>query len=554
MALTFDATYYYQQRSDVLDAYLNSDMSLTPYQFALSHYNLHGWREGANPHPVFDTKEYLDANSDVKDAGVNPFDHFNNHGLAEGRAPSSKVPGFNEFDWETYVNANSDLQTAGINTAEAAYNHYINHGYAENRPGSPDSGEVKLEKALADLVAASDAAASALEAAALLHNSNETVPLTGAPLDTFVAGYDADDVAVELAQAQVDVANAESALAIARAATSDAALAQAHATALANVQANAIALGLYNDREAARADLAADVAANGSDLEVLVALRDALLSAIEGGLLTTTALHGGGDTVADLLDDLNAEIASPTAATSAALIDQIAGYDSLSALDDTAAEDIAKVADERDALNDAVTAADVAFNGDPLGGALVTAEGNLETRQNEIDAVADAQAYLAQYQAAADAVESTGAALEAAKEALEDLGYNEPVDLAAGLNTATDGGDILIYEDPATGTLNSTVTGFGADGEDLIFFGDGFTTVNLAAGEKFADGGKGNAGALEIFIQQVGANTVLYVEDDTFDGSVPAALFGGNTITLVGVDASSLVYENGYIRIADAVA
>ncbi|TWG65313.1 hypothetical protein [Aminobacter sp. J44] len=68
-------------------------MSLSPYEFALSHYNLHGWREGANPHPVFDTKEYLDANPDVKAAGVNPFDHFNNHGLAEGRAPSSELKG-----------------------------------------------------------------------------------------------------------------------------------------------------------------------------------------------------------------------------------------------------------------------------------------------------------------------------------------------------------------------------------------------------------------------------------------------------------------------------
>jgi glycosyltransferase involved in cell wall biosynthesis len=51
------------------------------------HYVIHGWKEGRNPHPKFDTKYYLEANPDVKSAGTNPFWHYIVKGKAENRRP-----------------------------------------------------------------------------------------------------------------------------------------------------------------------------------------------------------------------------------------------------------------------------------------------------------------------------------------------------------------------------------------------------------------------------------------------------------------------------------
>lgn len=668
MALQFNSTYYYQQRADVLAAWVNSDQSLSPYAFALAHYNEFGWKEGSNPNAVFNSAEYLAANTDVADAGINPLDHFNQFGMAEGRAPSASTPGLNDFNWEVYLASNSDLTEAGITTQEAAYDHFINFGHSEGRDGTPAAlsftladalaaaelpvgytisdatltGEYSLadlaaaeailagadnatvpeldgdytvadtadniiaaeslpvevadiritddnltiaqrdalvdlgfdaadlpglndadalEEALANLVAAQGDMDGAQEVAALLENGRTGAHTTPAAIESFVAGYDANDVALELANAQNLVASAQVTLAAARGATTDAALATAHANALAVVLADDTpggALELYNAREAANSALAAHVAANGSNLEALTALRDGLVAAVAAGLPgATTNVDAAPVTVADLIDTLNAEIAAPTAATSATLINTIAGYDALGNLDNTAAEDAVAVIEDRDDLATDAATAENDLNLDTFGGTLVTAEGNLAARESLIDDVADAQAYLAEYQAAADAFTAAETALAAATAAVEDLGYNPPVDLISGTLAAGADGDIFIYNDPAdTDTppvLVSNVTGFGVDGDDLIFFNEDFVRVDMAAGASFTAGGQGNAGVLEIFVQQVGVNTVLYVEDDTFDGSVSGA-WGGNTITLVGVDASSLDFSNGILRIADTVA
>lgn len=55
----------------------------------LLHYMQHGWREGRNPNPLFDTVYYLRTNRDVEDSGINPLLHYVEHGYSEGRMPSS---------------------------------------------------------------------------------------------------------------------------------------------------------------------------------------------------------------------------------------------------------------------------------------------------------------------------------------------------------------------------------------------------------------------------------------------------------------------------------
>src|SRR5262245_57564231 len=50
-----------------------------------THYLQFGLREGRNPSPNFNTSDYLTANPDVQKAGLNPLLHYWQHGLAEGR-------------------------------------------------------------------------------------------------------------------------------------------------------------------------------------------------------------------------------------------------------------------------------------------------------------------------------------------------------------------------------------------------------------------------------------------------------------------------------------
>ena len=51
----------------------------------LLHFLQIGWREGKNPSAHFNTQGYLDANPDVRAAGVNPLLHFVEYGYREGR-------------------------------------------------------------------------------------------------------------------------------------------------------------------------------------------------------------------------------------------------------------------------------------------------------------------------------------------------------------------------------------------------------------------------------------------------------------------------------------
>jgi Ca2+-binding RTX toxin-like protein len=130
-SLAFDATYYLQQNPDVLSAIASGVWKGT----AEDHYNQYGWKEGRNPNAVFDTSDYLTANPDVLAAHINPFQHYLSNGIKEGRAPSASFLTEAKFDWKSYVDANADLKAAGIDTSREAYAHYVQFGEFENRPG-----------------------------------------------------------------------------------------------------------------------------------------------------------------------------------------------------------------------------------------------------------------------------------------------------------------------------------------------------------------------------------------------------------------------------------
>ncbi len=74
----FDAGYYLSHNPDVAAA------GVDPYQ----HYLNHGWMEGRDPSALFDTKYYLSQNPDVAASGMDPLLHFAQYGWKEGRDPS----------------------------------------------------------------------------------------------------------------------------------------------------------------------------------------------------------------------------------------------------------------------------------------------------------------------------------------------------------------------------------------------------------------------------------------------------------------------------------
>ncbi len=81
VAANIDAAYYLNANADVRAAGLDP----------ANHYCEPGWREGRDPAAWFRTADYLASNPDVRAAGINPFWHYLVQGRAEGRA--ARAPG-----------------------------------------------------------------------------------------------------------------------------------------------------------------------------------------------------------------------------------------------------------------------------------------------------------------------------------------------------------------------------------------------------------------------------------------------------------------------------
>ncbi|WP_162541312.1 glycosyltransferase [Aggregatibacter actinomycetemcomitans] len=71
----FNSEYYLNNNQDVREA------NVDPIQ----HFLDYGWKEGRNPSPKFDLNSYLDSYNDVKSANINPLLHYVKYGKKEGR-------------------------------------------------------------------------------------------------------------------------------------------------------------------------------------------------------------------------------------------------------------------------------------------------------------------------------------------------------------------------------------------------------------------------------------------------------------------------------------
>jgi hypothetical protein len=167
----------------------------------------------------------------------------------------------------------------------------------------------------------------------------------------------------------------------------------------------------------------------------------------------------------------------------------------------------------------------------------------LATQETFNEAVED---YLAA-KALNDEMEGLNDAVTAAREALE----NDVEDGGLGINLLEGSSNFTVDDDVYLFNADNgdlTLTKFGANGDDKIFFGEEFTLVAIPDGEDINDN-VGDVAALEILWDQQGTNLVLYVEGETFGGN-SAGTDDVVQITLSGVNAADVSFEGGFLTIA----
>lgn len=200
--------------------------------------------------------------------------------------------------------------------------------------------------------------------------------------------------------------------------------------------------------------------------------------------------------------------------------------------------------DYRDAT-DGTTTTD--FEDDaPLTSAVLESEAAVVVAQADIDRRAE----LAEAANAAQALEDQLLHLEKAianlRDMFDELGY-KLVDLDGSSTGASSEDDIFLF-----GGVDDDIAGFGAEGEDRIFFGETYVLVQLEDGQDIATARVGDQNTLEIFWQEVGGDLVLYVESETFAGNAQGAgaLADITTITLTGAADLDIAFADGYISVA----
>lgn len=440
----------------------------------------------------------------------------------------------------------------------------------------------ELTAALVDLQAKVVAKDAALEALALATNAVSETPVTdAAALKDLVDDFKADgDVAIlnsvkdataAVAAAKSAVATTEKALTDARAEKTDVALKADVTAAQTAVNADSVAKALFAAVTTANAAVAAS-----TDVAVLTSVQEALSAFTKAGGATTTSLTGV-NTVATLLDAVNGVlslkvgVAGATEASIAAdqktlvdgfLIDGAGAvgsnaekvYSLTASSPATAAETALKNAitavETRDTAHQTAKNAETAFESNTLGGNLRDAEALVTDRNDLIKSSTDAAAQVTKEQsdlvkvtAAFDAHTTATEKLAAAADAIAKLGYNTDGSLTA---------DKDLFVADVTKVAVPTVIAAGFAAGDELFIGTqykfgGATDATHTVNDLFA---KGNASALEVFFEQKGTDTVVHVEAKVFANAAAVPTADIAPITLTGVTASTLTFENGFVHVA----
>lgn len=586
-AVTFNAAFYLDANADLQTAFGNLSGDALDARL-LQHFVEFGQFEGRDPNEFFDTSFYLAENGDVLAAIGNPantavtsaFQHFVTFGAAEGvvRAPSAP---FESFNAETYLAANPDLQAAFASVPAAQlpnvlFQHFVTFGVNEDRPGTGLDEGSQLAAQLEALAAANADVDAALEDAALLFNAAQEEPLDVDDVEPFtVEQLEAalDLFAAQVTEARAAAAEAQLALDNDRdTAGDDAALNAELSAARTAVRGETQANSLVNARTNAETALANDVAADGSNVEVLEGIQAAINAFVTSRGSTETVILRGevstGFTVGSLRAAIEGALGEEgTEAAINELIADLGGAGSLSLAPNNGGSTAANTA--------LTTELNVGDQRADLIAAVATAEGNLEAARDDnlvvdrfldaeeaIDAregliqdVADAQETLSDALDLLAGLREFQAVVDARDELLTDIEaeFGPITELEDGLtvDTADTDEDDIFFFDVSGSDVDVTITNFGDAGADVIFVGRGFTAVEIAGTVNFEGTAQGNVNALEIFVQQTDAGALLWIESETFDGSTSTGEFGGSQILLAGVDADDVVLDaNGFIRLS----
>lgn len=191
---------------------------------------------------------------------------------------------------------------------------------------------------------------------------------------------------------------------------------------------------------------------------------------------------------------------------------------------------------EANAFKSAVaTHYDLADNANPLSASLKTATDLVKSTSATLKTMTDAMTALATAEANVTQYDALHLAVTNATKVFSDNGYAlQQVDAATEIGTASS--DIFMV-----GKVNSSISLFNLQGKDSLYIGSDYT-LNRGALTT------GNNAALEAFVSQVGADTVIKVESSVFGSSTATPELV--TITLVGVDAAGIQLNNGIITVA----
>lgn len=137
--------------------------------------------------------------------------------------------------------------------------------------------------------------------------------------------------------------------------------------------------------------------------------------------------------------------------------------------------------------------------------------------------------------ALADQVEGLDDAVTDAREAITDEDEGLGINLREGSESFTVNDDVYLFNEEDSAGVS--LAKFGANGEDKIFFGEGFSLVAL--GDDEIGDNVGDSSAMEIFWEQIGSDVNLYVEAEAFGGNA-SGTDDVVQVTLTGVDAADI--------------
>lgn len=279
---------------------------------------------------------------------------------------------------------------------------------------------------------------------------------------------------------------------------------------------------LLNSSVAAETAQAATISAN-----TVVTLSQASVDFLDTDATELASLEA----LADLMTDFT--FAPGTLPTEAQVNQQLQLLAARDTTGSTLFEDFETAVDAHKALTDDVNPLSTALDAASTG----TTE-SVKSANAAIKALNEAVAGLQKAEANVTQYDALHAAVTASSKVFTANGYTlQQVDAATEIGSAAS--DIFVVgKTVGVAGASSTISLFGLQGSDSLYVGSGYT-LNTGAMTT------GNNAALEVFVSQLGGDTVLKVETSMFGSSTASPEIV--TITLVGVDAADIMMNNGII-------